>query len=317
MWQVQVEGQVYESDFDQLTQWIMEGSVSRSHLVKRGSLRWLAAGKVPALIEFFNAAPDSTPQQPVVSTTDATEPNGEAVPSPTVVAENVENFEATVDPDVELIEVYEPREATSMLFCNFHKERFPDHICGTCNNLFCTECIEQSEVGCPVCGSDCQPFEPREEFAPVAADAGVADSSAQGSFTVIPDEVLSGANWFFWIAALTLINSIIILSGFDWAFVLGLALTQVFDVGAVLLAEAGGAEGVSIFHAIAFVMDLFVVGVFCTLGFFARRAAKWAFIVGMIFYGLDTFLTLLTFSFIGIGIHLFALYCIYKGYSNT
>ena len=37
----------------------------------------------------------------------------------------------------------------------------------------------------------------------------------------------SGAGWFFWIAALSLINSIILLSGGDRHFVVGLGVTSI------------------------------------------------------------------------------------------
>lgn len=40
----------------------------------------------------------------------------------------------------------------------------------------------------------------------------------------------SGAGWFYWIAGLSLLNSIIMLSGSDLYFVIGLGITQIIDV---------------------------------------------------------------------------------------
>lgn len=36
----------------------------------------------------------------------------------------------------------------------------------------------------------------------------------------------SGANWFYWIAALSLVTSIISLAGGDWGFLVSLGVTQ-------------------------------------------------------------------------------------------
>src|ERR1043165_4184428 len=66
------------------------------------------------------------------------------------------------------------------------------------------------------------------------AELGVVDSIA-GAPGAIPldaadaadldKKIKTGASWFFWIAALSLLNSIFILSGADFGFVLGLSVT--------------------------------------------------------------------------------------------
>jgi len=40
----------------------------------------------------------------------------------------------------------------------------------------------------------------------------------------------SGANWFYWVAGLSLINTIMIFAGAKWGFAIGLAITQIIDV---------------------------------------------------------------------------------------
>jgi hypothetical protein len=55
IWQVDVNGQIYEASFAELTEWINEGSLLPGDRVRRGNLRWLDAIKVPALYGFFNA----------------------------------------------------------------------------------------------------------------------------------------------------------------------------------------------------------------------------------------------------------------------
>ncbi len=55
IWQVDVSGEIYETNFEDLADWIAEGSLTRQDRVRRGNLRWLEAGKIPLLYDFFNA----------------------------------------------------------------------------------------------------------------------------------------------------------------------------------------------------------------------------------------------------------------------
>jgi len=119
--------------------------------------------------------------------------------------------------------------------------------------------------------------------------------------------IKSGASWFYWIAGLSLINSVVALSGSNWGFVLGLGITQVIDA----LAKAVGSAGV----AVAIVLDVIVAGVFVLFGVYANRKQSWSFLVGMVLYGLDGLLFLIGGDLLGLGFHTFALFCIFGGYS--
>ncbi|MGI8638741.1 MAG: hypothetical protein ACR2MG_02155 [Pyrinomonadaceae bacterium] len=70
IWQVDVNGEIYETNFEGLANWIAEGSLMRQDKVRRGNLRWLEAGKIPLLYSFFNAK-ELGVAPPVVSTTNA------------------------------------------------------------------------------------------------------------------------------------------------------------------------------------------------------------------------------------------------------
>jgi hypothetical protein len=48
-------------------------------------------------------------------------------------------------------------------------------------------------------------------------------------------------------------------------------------------------------------------------GTFARKHQEWAFIFGMVCYGADALLGLVTFDPLTIGFHAFALWCIFGG----
>jgi hypothetical protein len=120
----------------------------------------------------------------------------------------------------------------------------------------------------------------------------------------------SGANWFYWIAALSLVTSVISLAGGTWAFLVSLGVTQLVDAVANVGAERLGV-GVKI---VALVFDLVAAGLFALFGYFAGKRQTWAFVVGMALYALDAVVCLLIGFWLGLAFHAFALYSIYGGY---
>jgi hypothetical protein len=115
---------------------------------------------------------------------------------------------------------------------------------------------------------------------------------------------MGGANWFFWIAALSVLNSLSALSGSEW----GLGATQLIDALVGALSRGSGAA-----KLVAPVVDLFVAAPFALLGVFARRLRLWAFYLGIALYSLDALLSFAVRDVMGIAVHLFALVWIYLG----
>lgn len=115
----------------------------------------------------------------------------------------------------------------------------------------------------------------------------------------------SGANWFFWIAGLSIINSIAIHSGSTWSFTVGLGLTQLVD-GAITQ-EAPNAR------IIAILFDAFAAGVFILVGYAARKY-RMVILVGLAFYGFDSLIYLLIQSWFGVAIHVLIIFFIVQGY---
>lgn len=123
----------------------------------------------------------------------------------------------------------------------------------------------------------------------------------------------SGANWFYWIAALSVVNSVIIFAGGQVNFVVGLGITQVVDgLAAEIGGQAGGNAGL-IVEGIGFVISLGVAGMFVLFGVFANRRHLWAFLVGMLLYGIDGLLFLLVQEWLSLGFHVFVLFCLWGG----
>src|SRR4051794_33834386 len=58
---------------------------------------------------------------------------------------------------------------------------------------------------------------------PVAA--AIPASPAIAGNPALEKQIKSGADWFFWIAGLSLVNSFVALSGKGWGFILGLGIT--------------------------------------------------------------------------------------------
>jgi len=60
IWKIEVEDKVYSVEFAEIASWISEGILLEETMVKRGELRWLEAGRVPLLNEFFEAKANGT-----------------------------------------------------------------------------------------------------------------------------------------------------------------------------------------------------------------------------------------------------------------
>lgn len=126
----------------------------------------------------------------------------------------------------------------------------------------------------------------------------------------LENQLKSGAHWFYWIAGLSLINSIIYLSGSHWTFVIGLGVTQFIDAIFVEVAQNAGLIG----KIIAFIFDLIAASIFVVFGIFAGKKYNWSFIIGMVLYAFDGLLFIIAKDFLSIGFHVLALYFIYNGF---
>lgn len=120
----------------------------------------------------------------------------------------------------------------------------------------------------------------------------------------------SGANWFYWIAGLSLVNSVISLFEGNWNFAVGLGITQIFDAIARGAVQEGAGDWIK--YAF-FALDLIAAAVFAIFGIFANRGHSWAFVTGMILFAADGALLLFFGDILGIIIHALALYFLFRG----
>jgi hypothetical protein len=124
--------------------------------------------------------------------------------------------------------------------------------------------------------------------------------------------IKSGASNFFWIAGISVAYTVFYFFGSRFSIVIGLGITQFIDIVALdfahlfpnsdLLIRIGGLA-----------LNILITGIFVVFGYFAVKGNRWAFITGMVLYGLDTILMLLEQDFIGLVFHLFFLWYLYTG----
>jgi hypothetical protein len=126
----------------------------------------------------------------------------------------------------------------------------------------------------------------------------------------------AGANWFFLLAALSLLNSLFVMWQADGFFLLGLAVTQAID---------GFAAGIKIQTGVdtqlaALTADIFIAAIFVSMGILARKGYMWALVAGICLYVADGLLLLLAsliiqvpLSLVELGLRLFVLFVIGRG----
>jgi hypothetical protein len=126
--------------------------------------------------------------------------------------------------------------------------------------------------------------------------------------------VMSGANWFFWIAGLSLGNSLLFLVGGNTFMVIGLASSMYAQAFLQGVGTALAGQGSVISVAMGLFGALLITGVFAGLGLAARKRLGWAFLVGMVLYALDALVFLLLGDYLSVVFHLLALVMIFQGF---
>ena len=117
--------------------------------------------------------------------------------------------------------------------------------------------------------------------------------------------VLHGADWFFWIAILSLINSLIVFYYQTPNSPLALGITRWLD-GTTSGFNASMTTG-------GLLTNLLVALVLAVFGLLSRRGNDIAFVVGIFLYVIDAMLVIGLKDFFGFGVHLIALFFLVKG----
>jgi hypothetical protein len=121
----------------------------------------------------------------------------------------------------------------------------------------------------------------------------------------------NGAAWFYWIGALSLINSLVSIGGGNIGFALGLAVTTVADSIAAGAAQAG--QGSTIRY-LALGFDLVIYALVFGCGWLSQKRILPVFAIGMFLYLLDGLIYVLFFDIVSIVIHGVALWGMWSGF---
>jgi hypothetical protein len=138
-------------------------------------------------------------------------------------------------------------------------------------------------------------------IAPPAIGPTAATGEAKPEAAASIGQMKSGASWFYWVAVLSLVNSVA-----PVRFIFGLGITQVID---------GLANNGTYGKGIALLLNLLAAGVLVLFGVFGSKGHSWAFLVGMILFALDGVIFLLKQDWIGVGFHAFVLFCLFRGFT--
>jgi hypothetical protein len=120
-----------------------------------------------------------------------------------------------------------------------------------------------------------------------------------------------GATWFFFIAALTLVNAVLFFMSSDRRFVIGTGITDVANV--IGANDITGVTGT----IVAGIFDAVVIAGFAGLGLLARRGISWAFLVGMVVYALDGLLLAWLTDWLSVVFHALALFYLFRGFQAS
>lgn len=115
-----------------------------------------------------------------------------------------------------------------------------------------------------------------------------------------------GANWFFWIATLSVINSLLVTFSGTANFIFSLGAARWID-------EAFRANSLASVTVSGMLLGLAVAGLFAVLGYFARMGNDRVYVLGIFLYVVDAMIILGFKDFFSFGFHMVALFFLFKG----
>lgn len=184
IWQVEVAGKVYDAAFDELRDWIAEGSLLPEDKVRKGSLRWAPARNVPRLVPFFNAKQRGEPMPVTVSTSKPEAASEGQTSAHSIIAPLISGVSENVGSvTIDLPKTNGATAVNSDGTCRNHPGSEAFFRCDKCNGSFCKACPRSyggSVRICPDCGELCKPVGSIDARSSVAA--AVSSRHIGGSF---------------------------------------------------------------------------------------------------------------------------------------
>lgn len=120
-------------------------------------------------------------------------------------------------------------------------------------------------------------------------------------------------NTFYWIAALSVINSIVSLTGGKISFVVGLGFTQFIDAVSIKLAEKASSPAGPVIRVVGVALDILFAGLFFLFGYLGHKKYQSAVIAGIVLYALDAVLWLVFKDWFAVLFHVWMLALLTQG----
>jgi hypothetical protein len=144
------------------------------------------------------------------------------------------------------------------------------------------------------------------------AAGGPAASPEAPADPALRERARSGAHWFYWVSALSLVNAVSSAMGSSWGFIIGLGATQVVS------AAAQGSANMDPEFArqvawIGLALNIVIIAVFTLIGWLATRPSVVAFGIGIGLFALDALIFLLLGDWVGLAFHGVALFFMVTG----
>ena len=160
------------------------------------------------------------------------------------------------------------------------------------------------------------PRTPPAPGAPLEAPAASAvvlarPAGESGNSAALRQQIDSSANWFYWVAGLSLVNTVIAALGSKWSFIVGLGIPQLLisEAAQMRLTPDAPALLIATLWGVSFAITAF----FAACGWFASRPSIAAFIAGAVLFALDSAIFVLATDWIGVAFHALVLYFFWKG----
>lgn len=123
-----------------------------------------------------------------------------------------------------------------------------------------------------------------------ATAANIEQQQAMAEIEKLESQFKSGPNWMLAIAAFTAINIVLIHSGLDFVFFLGLSFNGFLDATGHQMAVDPDINA-PVMKYVALGVSIFTLACWGLLGFAAINRYSWLMLAGVIAYGLDTLIT--------------------------
>jgi hypothetical protein len=133
----------------------------------------------------------------------------------------------------------------------------------------------------------------------------LSDEERQVQVQMLEQRLDGSAKWFYWIAALSVINAGLIIGGAGIRFIIGMGIT---DVAAAI---GGGSGSAGIMAAI--VVTAFAAGLCALFGYLGLKKHAWVFWVGMLLYAIDGAILVLIQDYLSAAFHAYVLYNLFLG----